>query len=104
MRATANLSNLFRFKMFAGGDVPVPGLQSRVGMHADPALVVASRAMTDLRYRWPGNVRELLNVLAAHECGVEVREFREAASSPKPRPETPPVYAVPADAPVDLAS
>ena len=51
-----------------------------------------------------GDYRRYMNFLAAHECGVGVREFREAASSPKPRPATPPVYAVPADAPVDLAS
>ena len=49
-----------------------------------------------------GDYRRFMNFLAAHECGVEVREFREAAASPKPRPETPPMYAVPADARMEL--
>ena len=30
-----------------------------------------------------GDYRRFMNFLAAHECGVEVREFREAAASPK---------------------
>ena len=31
-----------------------------------------------------GDYRRFMNFLAAHECGVEVREFREAAASPRP--------------------
>jgi two-component system, NtrC family, response regulator HydG len=70
MRATANLSNLFRFKMFAGGDVPVAGLQSRVGMQADPALVVASRAMTELLSMAERAAQSPAKVLITGESGV----------------------------------
>jgi DNA-binding NtrC family response regulator len=48
--------------------------------------------------------RRFMNFLAAHECGVGFREFRETASSPESPSELPPVYAGPADLPVDLAA
>jgi transcriptional regulator with PAS, ATPase and Fis domain len=48
--------------------------------------------------------RRFMNFLSTHGCGIAVREFREAAASRQSPPERPPVYAVPADAPVDLAS
>ena len=44
--------------------------------------------------------RRFMNFLAAHDCGVGFREFRETASSPQAPAEMPPVYSVPADAPV----
>jgi DNA-binding NtrC family response regulator len=47
--------------------------------------------------------RRFMNFLAAHECGVGFREFRETASSPQ-APGMPPVASGPADAPVDLAA
>ena len=36
--------------------------------------------------------RRFMNFLAAHECGIGVREFRTAARSPGPSPGTPPVH------------
>jgi DNA-binding NtrC family response regulator len=42
--------------------------------------------------------RRFMNFLAAHECGVAFREFREGASSPQSLHEMPPVYSVAADA------
>ncbi len=41
--------------------------------------------------------RRFMNFLAAHDCGVRVREFRQTASSPTDPADTRPVYAVPAD-------
>ena len=43
--------------------------------------------------------RRFMNFLSTHECGVAVREFREAAPSRQTPLEVPPVYSVPADAP-----
>jgi transcriptional regulator with PAS, ATPase and Fis domain len=48
--------------------------------------------------------RRFMNFLAAHECGVGVREFRQTASSPQAPAEMPPVYSVSADAPVNLGA
>jgi hypothetical protein len=48
--------------------------------------------------------RRFMNFLTAHGCGVGVREFRETASSPQAPTDMPPLYAVPADAPVNLAA
>ena len=48
--------------------------------------------------------RRFMNFLAAHGCGIAVREFREAASSRQPSRKGRRCTAVPADAPVDLAS
>jgi hypothetical protein len=48
--------------------------------------------------------RRFMNFLATHGCGIAVREFREATSPRLTPPERPPLYSVPADAPVELAS
>jgi len=45
-----------------------------------------------------GDYRRFMNFLSAHECGVGVREFREAAASAAMPSRTPPVYSVPAAA------
>ena len=47
--------------------------------------------------------RRFMNFLAAHGCGVGVREFRGAAASPAASSEMPPEYSVPADSPVESA-
>jgi transcriptional regulator with PAS, ATPase and Fis domain len=39
--------------------------------------------------------RRFMNFLAAHDCGVGVREFREAASAPQATAELPPAYGLP---------
>jgi len=41
--------------------------------------------------------RRFMNFLAAHDCGVGVREFRDAASSAQAPAKMPPLYSVPAD-------
>jgi DNA-binding NtrC family response regulator len=48
--------------------------------------------------------RRFMNFLAAHGCGVGVREFRDAAASATTASEMPPVYSVPAEAPAGPAS
>jgi DNA-binding NtrC family response regulator len=48
--------------------------------------------------------RRFMNFLAAHECGVGVREFRETGSSPHAPVEMPPVHAVPGDAPENVGA
>jgi transcriptional regulator with PAS, ATPase and Fis domain len=50
-----------------------------------------------------GDYRRFMNFLAAHECGVGVREFRDAAASPAIPPAMPPMYSVPAAALPTLA-
>jgi DNA-binding NtrC family response regulator len=45
-----------------------------------------------------GDYRRFMNFLAAHECGVGVREFRDAAASPAIPSEMPPAYSIPAAA------
>jgi transcriptional regulator with PAS, ATPase and Fis domain len=47
--------------------------------------------------------RRFMNFLAAHGCGIGVREFRGAAESPAPSLEMPPVHAVPAESPAEPA-
>jgi transcriptional regulator with PAS, ATPase and Fis domain len=44
--------------------------------------------------------RRFMNFLAAHDCGVGFREFRESASSRQVSAEMPLAYSVPSDAPV----
>jgi transcriptional regulator with PAS, ATPase and Fis domain len=48
----------------------------------------------------PSDYRRFMNFLAAHGCGVGVREFREAAETPAVSSESP-VYSVPADSAVE---
>ena len=47
--------------------------------------------------------RRFMNFLAAHGCGIGVREFREAAGAPVIAPELPPVHSVPAEPPAEPA-
>ena len=47
----------------------------------------------------PGSdYRRFMNFLAAHGCGIGVREFREAAGTPVTGPGMPPVHSAPAEA------
>jgi len=41
--------------------------------------------------------RRFMNFLAAHECGVAVREFRGEAAAADASSQAPPTYAVPAE-------
>jgi transcriptional regulator with PAS, ATPase and Fis domain len=41
-----------------------------------------------------GDYRRFMNFLAAHECGVAVREFRGLPPSPKPSADMPPMFTV----------
>jgi hypothetical protein len=43
--------------------------------------------------------RRFMNFLAAHDCRVGFREFREGFSSPQSDTEMPPVSSVPGDGP-----
>ena len=47
--------------------------------------------------------RRFMNFLAAHGCGVGVREYREAAETPATAPEMPPVHSVPPGTPAEPA-
>jgi transcriptional regulator with PAS, ATPase and Fis domain len=47
--------------------------------------------------------RRFMNFLAAHGCGIGVREFREAAETATTDPGMPPVHSVPADVPAEPA-
>jgi transcriptional regulator with PAS, ATPase and Fis domain len=47
--------------------------------------------------------RRFMNFLAAHGCGIGVREFREAAGTATNDPGMPPVHSAPADAPAEPA-
>ena len=51
----------------------------------------------------PGDYRRFMNFLAAHGCGVGVREFREAAGIPVIHPGMPSVHSAPGDVPVEPA-
>ena len=61
------------------------------------------KAMLTLFGMPAGDYRRFMNFLAAHGCGVGVREFRGAAASPAISSEMPPEYSVPADSPVEPA-
>jgi hypothetical protein len=41
--------------------------------------------------------RRFMNFLAAHECGIAVREFRDGAAAADVSSQAPPTYAVPAE-------
>ena len=61
------------------------------------------KAMLTL-FRMPASdYRRFMNFLAAHGCGIGVREFREAAASPVTPSEMPPVLSVPAEEPEEPA-
>ena len=47
--------------------------------------------------------RRFMNFLAAHGCGIGVREFREAAASPATPSETPPVHSGQLESPEESA-
>src|SRR4029450_13019617 len=51
-----------------------------------------------------GDYRRVMNFLGDPGGGIAVREFREATSPRLTPPERPPLYSVPAAAPVELAS
>jgi transcriptional regulator with PAS, ATPase and Fis domain len=54
------------------------------------------KAMLTLFGMSTGDYRRFMNFLSAHECGVAVREFREAVSLEEPSAEIPVVYSQPA--------
>jgi transcriptional regulator with PAS, ATPase and Fis domain len=54
------------------------------------------KAMLTLFGMSSGDYRRFMNFLAAHECGVAVREFRGAVTSEAPS-EMPPLYSLPTD-------
>jgi DNA-binding NtrC family response regulator len=51
-----------------------------------------------------GDYRRFMNFLAAHGCGVGVREFRAAASTSHAEPEIPPLYSVTPESPEGLTA
>ena len=61
------------------------------------------KAMLTLFGMPASDYRRFMNFLAAHGCGIGVREFREAAASPVTPSEMPPVHSVPAEEPEEPA-
>jgi transcriptional regulator with PAS, ATPase and Fis domain len=55
------------------------------------------KAMLTLFGMSSGDYRRFMNFLAAHECGVAVREFRGGAAAAESVPEVPPLYSVHAE-------
>jgi transcriptional regulator with PAS, ATPase and Fis domain len=55
------------------------------------------KAMLTLFGMSSGDYRRFMNFLAAHECGVAVREFRGGTAAAESAPEVPPLYSVHAD-------
>ena len=51
-----------------------------------------------------GDYRRFMNFLAAHDCGVAVREFRGAPPLPETLAGMPPLYPVTADSAEEVAA
>jgi DNA-binding NtrC family response regulator len=90
------------YPMFLARDITRHDLRElvRLGLRASRGRYKAMLALFGMP---TSDYRRFMNFLAAHGCGVGVREFREAAEAPGSDPGMPPVHSVPADAPEEPA-
>jgi hypothetical protein len=84
--------------MFLARDITRHGLRElvRLGLRESRGRY---KAMLTLFGVPASDYRRFMNFLAAHGCGIGVREFREAAAPPVTPLEMPPVHSVPAEEP-----